>query len=1351
MTTEISPKAITKERVVRVFISSTFRDMHAERDHLVTVVFPDLRERVESLGLEFFDVDLRWGVPEKGADGEKTNSWEYCRQWIDRVEPLFVCILGQRYGWVPKVEDFRDNPDKARQALEPRSITDLEVRHAVLDSRRKRRSYFYLRATDAPATASDYVDLPPLSDKLEQLKADVRSCGRPVRDYPCEWVGDRFAKLDAFGKMVLEDLWSGVLRDERYVSKNVWRQVLGADFETDPRYTDESQPIPCELWEKIVVLAKPLLKDPLDAEREQMEAFAASRLKWFQGRTKELKQLTDFVNSTDENVPRLAVVAAVPGQGKSALIAKLVDSLSRPEVRDLRSEVSQKAEKDGQSQIENQKSEIFLIAHFVGATERSASAHALVQRLLDELDSSGIVWPAEERKEGEEPKLDFESLCIRLAQRLGDYAGERRIVILLDALNQLSDGHDLNWLPHRLGPSLRVVVSCIEDVAQKSEVRGQKSDGNHELTPEQRVLRALAAQQPAPLCVLLGPLTEEDVRTILVEYLKEYCKELDTPHVNAICRMEQARNPLYLLVLLGELRTLGGNDMNRIVGERIAALAHDYPDTVSLFRWVLQRLEVFGQEAVQWWCLYLAHGRAGMASHELADLLARKLGADAAATALLIERGLRRYLLRRGGQLDFFHGQLRQAVMEQYGAQAETTTVHADIATYFRDQADPEKNQTWKGDSPRPFLEVVFHLVGAERSDDYCQTLCDLRFVEARCRVAQVFELIADYRLAQEHLPEAQADMAAERQRQERIDRWTRESIAYSKAWSDRRDRQARGEVVTEPEPELPEPPLSCRMWTEEEIDVECERIIRTPTRRDRLEAFAGFVGSQCYPLHDFDKRIGFVAQYAANYASAGPVPDAANAVLSTQSIPAILRRWSSQARPNPRPACLRTLEGHSGSVTSVSVTPDGQRAVSGSHDATVRVWDLESGECVRTLEGHSEIVYSVSVTPDGLRAISGSRDATVRVWDLESGECVRTLEGHSGSVISVSVTPDGLRAVSGSEDKTVRVWDLESGECVRTLEGHSSGVESVSVTPDGLRAVSGGFGWDETVRVWDLESGKCLRILKGYRFNVLSLSMTPDGLRAISGSWDKTVRVWDLESGKCLRVLEGHSERVESVSVTPDGLRAISGSRDGTVRVWDLESGECLRTLEGHSGSVNSVSLTPDGLRAVSGSDDKTLRVWDLDSGKCLGVYCADAPVSASAIFSGKLVIGLKGREVLFADMLNFPSGPAILTAANPQQARCPMCGQEFVPPPLIVAAIKERSQPASLDGYAVPRETEDRIQKSETSISSSAYSPQPTAFLSPCPHCQHPLQFNPFFSAAEDYADVLRRGLVETGSVRT
>jgi hypothetical protein len=114
-----------RDRSVRVFISSTFRDMHAERDHLVTVVFPELRERVEQLGLEFFDVDLRWGVPAKTLDGETANSWEYCKKWIDRVEPFFVSLLGRRYGWVPDPQHFRDTADRQLQEWEPRSLTEL--------------------------------------------------------------------------------------------------------------------------------------------------------------------------------------------------------------------------------------------------------------------------------------------------------------------------------------------------------------------------------------------------------------------------------------------------------------------------------------------------------------------------------------------------------------------------------------------------------------------------------------------------------------------------------------------------------------------------------------------------------------------------------------------------------------------------------------------------------------------------------------------------------------------------------------------------------------------------------------------------------------------------------------------------------------------------------------------------------------------------------------------------------------------------------------------------------------------------------------------------------------------------
>ena len=59
-------------RTVRVFVSSTFRDMHAERDYLARVVFPELRERMAKRNLHLVDLDLRWGVTEEEAEKGKT-------------------------------------------------------------------------------------------------------------------------------------------------------------------------------------------------------------------------------------------------------------------------------------------------------------------------------------------------------------------------------------------------------------------------------------------------------------------------------------------------------------------------------------------------------------------------------------------------------------------------------------------------------------------------------------------------------------------------------------------------------------------------------------------------------------------------------------------------------------------------------------------------------------------------------------------------------------------------------------------------------------------------------------------------------------------------------------------------------------------------------------------------------------------------------------------------------------------------------------------------------------------------------------------------------------------------------
>ena len=190
-------------------------------------------------------------------------------------------------------------------------------------------------------------------------------------------------------------------------------------------------------------------------------------------------------------------------------------------------------------------------------------------------------------------------------------------------------------------------------------------------------------------------------------------------------------------------------------------------------------------------------------------------------------------------------------------------------------------------------------------------------------------------------------------------------------------------------------------------------------------------------------------------------------------------------------------------------------KIVSGSDDNTIKVWDIASagGRLLNTLKGHTSSVSSVAVTPDGTKIVSGSGgflsgsgDKTIKVWDIASagGRLLNTLEGHTGSVSSVAITPDGTKIISGSYDNTIKVWDFASGggHLVNTLEGHTSSVSSVAITPDGTKIVSAGSE-DKTIKVWDIASGggHLVNTLEGHTSSVSSVAITPDGTKIVSGS----------------------------------------------------------------------------------------------------------------------------------------------------------------------------------------------------------------------------------------------------------
>ena len=86
-----------------IFVSSTFKDMHFERDAIQEITVPLLKEKALKFGESVSFCDLRWGINTADLDSEEGSFkvLDVCLDEIDRCKPPMVVILGDRYGWIP--------------------------------------------------------------------------------------------------------------------------------------------------------------------------------------------------------------------------------------------------------------------------------------------------------------------------------------------------------------------------------------------------------------------------------------------------------------------------------------------------------------------------------------------------------------------------------------------------------------------------------------------------------------------------------------------------------------------------------------------------------------------------------------------------------------------------------------------------------------------------------------------------------------------------------------------------------------------------------------------------------------------------------------------------------------------------------------------------------------------------------------------------------------------------------------------------------------------------------------------------------------------------------------------------
>ena len=326
----------------------------------------------------------------------------------------------------------------------------------------------------------------------------------------------------------------------------------------------------------------------------------------------------------------------------------------------------------------------------------------------------------------------------------------------------------------------------------------------------------------------------------------------------------------------------------------------------------------------------------------------------------------------------------------------------------------------------------------------------------------------------------------------------------------------------------------------------------------------------------------------------------------------------------------VKTFKGHDNGVMCLQFS--NSVLATGSYDASIKIWDLESTREIRSFQGHRSGIRCLQF--DSTKLISGSLDKTIKIWRLKDGECLSTLEGHAGGVIGLHF--QGNLLASGSSDRSIKVWNFDD-KSVFTLTGHTDWVNAVKldVASNTLISVSD----DCTIKLWDLEKRVCIRTFEGHVAQVQQIVMLPPDFEVdveecassdnaspisdetqspplsdrtffsadepfrmtfnnsrspppryiLSAALDNSIRLWDTTTGRCLRTFFGHLEGVWALAA--DTLRVVSGSEDKMVKVWDPTTARGHRTFGGNTGPVTCVGLSDS--RICTGSEDCEVRMY--------------------------------------------------------------------------------------------------------------------------------------------------------------
>jgi tetratricopeptide (TPR) repeat protein len=657
------PGLTSSIRVVPIFISSTFRDMHAERDLLRDVILPELQERLDGRRVLLELVDLRWGVDTTESETLRKNLrvLEVCFAEIERSRPYFISLLGDRYGWIPPQHAVEDAAKEAGLKTPPTgfSLTELEILFFLERSDQASRFFCYLRdplpyqelissgnmtREKAATYANEFLPEPMRTEVLkrrENLKRRLQEHGRTAR-YTAQWNPEKQAVegLQSWKNCVFDDLWTAIDEETRS-----WADTV-------PR-----------TWQ--------------ETESRAIERYLATAAAQSEIRKPELESLIDFATRPGSHEGQWASgVLAEPGGGKSTFLASLCRRL---------------AEKN-----------VCVFSQFVGLGPKSISVLAMYQRWTQELCA------LEGKDQATEPDLAPDEAVRRFWRMLRTASVDRRIVLVIDGVEGFTSEDRLDWygtMSADCPSNVRVVLSALPSSASMLEHRSGLAI--HELT----ALDAVDAESIAS--------------SICKKYHRQFPRSL-LSGILAIRRADgkpAIQNARWLSVAMEELNLLGreefegaesapgGTDEGRLQ-QLLESTVRGFPSTVEeLYKRAHARAARLDPEGAPLFAKLLACARHGLGNADLQFLLGTITGTpgDAARVAFL-RRIFRAHLQTAGtGLFEFIDKRFAASITDYYRpTEAEQASLHKAIADYLGGL--PEAN-------PLRAQELMYHLLKANQAD----------------------------------------------------------------------------------------------------------------------------------------------------------------------------------------------------------------------------------------------------------------------------------------------------------------------------------------------------------------------------------------------------------------------------------------------------------------------------------------------------------------------------------------------------------------------------------------------------------------------------------------------------------